>query len=172
MNFLSYIIIPIIMALLGIAVTFSKKELFGEFTDGAREGLECGVSLLPTLCGLITAVSMWNACGAAELISGLAAPICERLGIPSELASFLTVRPVSGSASIAMLDSIFKQYGPDSFIGRCASVIMGSSDTLIYVITVYFGAIGIKRTRHTFVAAFITMIISVIVSCRTVMLFF
>ncbi len=172
MIFLSYIIIPIIMALLGLAVCISKKDMFGEFTEGAREGLECGVSLLPTLCGLITAVSMWNACGAAELISDFAAPLCSYVGIPSELASFLTVRPVSGSASIAMLSSIFDKFGPDSFVGRCASVIMGSSDTLIYVITVYFGAIGIKRTRHTFVAAFITMIISVIVSCRTVMLFF
>lgn len=150
----------------------SKKDLFSEFIKGAREGFDTCVKLLPTLVALIAAVSMFNASGAADIIASFLSPLCSFLGIPSEIIPFLTVRPVSGGASTAMISELFVKYGADSFAGRCASVIMGSSDTIIYIIAIYFASVQIKKTRHTFPAAFLTMLFCIFFSCLITNLWF
>lgn len=172
MEFISYLIIPLIITVVGFVMLVSRRDLFNAFVVGAKEGLETGVRLLPTLVALIAGVSMFNASGAADAIASLLEPIFSVIGIPSEIIPFLIVRPVSGGASTAMASELFEKYGADSFAGRCVSVIMGSSDTIIYIIAVYFASVQIKKTRHTMPAAFLTMIFCVFFSCFITRLWF
>jgi Uncharacterized membrane protein len=172
MEFITYLIIPAIITIVGIAMLISRRDLFGAFIEGARDGLETGVKLLPSLVALIAAVSMFNASGAADAVTSLIEPFFSFLGVPAEILPFLIVRPISGGASTAMVSEIFNKYGADSFAGRCVSVIMGSSDTIIYIIAVYFTSVQIKKTRHTIPAAFLTMMFCVFASCLIIRLWF
>lgn len=171
MNFISALIIPLILAAFGLCLAFSKKDLTGKFLEGAKEGLSSGIGLLPTLVLLMTAVAMFSASGAAEWLAGLLQPIMHKLGVPSELTPLLIIRPISGSASTALLSELFEKYGADSVVGRCASVLMASSDTLFYVVAVYMSAAGVKKSRHTLLSAFFVMLLSIFLSCFLVRLF-
>ncbi|MCI8387686.1 MAG: hypothetical protein HFE63_04385 [Clostridiales bacterium] len=158
-------IVPAIIALCGVLILTSKKPLFDSFIGGAKSGAKTAVGLFPTLCVLFCAVSMFSSCGIADAIG------CwlTNVGIPDRLAPFLLMRPVSGAASTAMLADIFKSVGADSAAGLAASVIMASSDTLIYVVSVYYSAAGIKKSRCTIAAAAITMLattVSAIILCN------
>lgn len=172
MNYISSLAIPIVIAFCGAGMLISKRNLTGSFITGAKQGLKSAFELIPTLVLLMTAISMLNASGATELISKLLSPALSRIGIPSELTPILLVRPVSGSASTALLSDIYSKYGTDSFTGRCASVILGSSDTMIYVIAVYMAAAKIKRSKNTVAAASIVMLICIFLSCAITRLFF
>ena len=172
MNYLSSMAIPLILAICGVGMLISKKDLAASFISGAEEGLKSAVRLLPTLVLLMTAVGMLNASGAADYLARLLAPIMDKIGVPSELTSVLLVRPVSGSASTALLSELYSKYGPDSFVGRCASVILGSSDTMIYVIAVYMSAAKIKNTKNTVAAAFAVMLLCIFLSCAVARIFF
>lgn len=169
---LSYTVIPIIMAIVGLFMLFSKKPVYDSFIEGARQGLVSAVDLLPTLILLMSAVSMFSVSGGAEWLSSVIGPFAEKVGIPGEIITLLIVRPLSGSASNALAADLFAKYGPDSFPGRCASVIMGSSDTLLYVTAVYLSAARVKKSRHTVPVAFAVMIFCIIISCFTVSVFF
>ena len=150
--------IPAVIALCGVLMLVSKKPLFDAFVGGAKFGMQTAFGLFPTLCVLFCAVSMFQASGLAEPIAGL----LTKLGIPEELAPFLVMRPISGSGSIAMLSDIFASSGPDSASGLAASVIMASSDTMFYVVSVYYSSAGIKKPRYTMAAAFIVMMITTV----------
>ena len=168
MTYIAEVIIPALLAAFGLCCAFSRKDLPGAFLDGAKEGLSSGIGLLPSLVILMTAVSMFSASGLADAVSGFCTPFFTRIGIPEELVTFIIVRPVSGSGSVALLNEIFEKTGPDSFPSKCASVIMASSDTLIYVIAVYMSAAGVKKTRHTLPAAFLVMLLGIFLSCLLV----
>lgn len=168
MTYFAALIVPAILAFFGLCCALSKKDISGEFLDGAREGISSGIGLLPSLVILMTAVSMFSASGLADAVSGFCAPFFAKLGIPEELVTFIIVRPVSGSGSVALLNEIFEKTGPDSFPSKCASVIMASSDTLVYVTAVYMSAAGVKKTRHTLPAAFLVMLLGIFLSCLLV----
>jgi len=168
---LPIIILPFIVTLTGLSM-LRRSELYDEFTAGIREGIKSAVSLLPGLIGLMTAVGIFNASGAPEMLGTLLAPIFGRFGIPPELASMLVMRPVSGAASSAVFDSLLASYGPDSYIGRCASVIVGSSDTIVYICAIYFASVGVKKSGSAPLIAVIVMIFTVILSCGVVRLYF
>jgi len=172
MSAASNFILPMIMALVGGAMLFFKKDLFADFVFGAREGIENAIKLLPTLIALLGAVYMFNASGSAQAITKILSPLSDKLGIPSEIVPLIVVRPMSGGASSAILSDILNQYGADSFIGRCVSVIAGSSDTILYVISVYFGAVGVKKTGWTFLISFFTMIFCTFTACLLCRLLF
>ncbi|MBE6671432.1 MAG: spore maturation protein [Ruminococcaceae bacterium] len=161
MAVLSYIIVPLVMALIGLGMVFAKRDLFSVFSEGAKDGMKTAVKLLPTLVILLSAISMFNSSGAASALSSFLSPIGERMGIPSEIIPLILIRPLSGGASTALIADIFEKYGADSFIGRCTSVIAGSSDTLLYVISVYFGAVGVKKTRGSVPISFFVMVFCV-----------
>ena len=165
MTFFSSLIIPALLTLFGLACVFSKRDVPSAFLEGAADGVRSGIGLLPSLVILMTAVSMFSASGAAEALSELLEPIMTKLGIPSELIPLIVVRPVSGSGSTAMLSEIFEKYGPDSYAAKCASVLMASSDTLVYVAGVYMSAAGVRKTRHTLPAAFLVMLLGIFLSC-------
>ncbi len=162
---LSYYCIPLLLAVFGLACVFSKKDLPSAFLTGAKDGLSSGIGLLPTLVILMTAVSMFSASGAPELLAKLLEPLFTKIGIPPELTPLLIVRPLSGSGSTALLHEIYETYGADSLAAQCASVITASSDTLIYVTAVYLSAAKVKKSRHTIPAAILVMLAGILLSC-------
>jgi spore maturation protein B len=172
MNFAAGVAVPLLFAAVGALMLFSERgnteQYFDAFITGARDGISTAVKLLPTLVALLCAVSMFNASGAAELLAKLAAPVLGVLGIPSELVTLLMVRPVSGSASSALAAELLARVSPDSFAGRCASVILGSSDTAIYIVAVYFSAVGVKKARHALPAALAVTALCAVLACAIV----
>ena len=120
--------------------------------------------IFPTLFSLFIAVSVFRASGLVDFLTKSLLPICSALHFPPELLPFAILRPISGSGSLAMASDIFNTYGPDSFVGRCASVMMGSTETTFYTVAVYFGATGTKNIRHTLKCALLADIFSMIIS--------
>lgn len=145
--------VPTAIAGLLVFCLLRRVQAFDAFTGGAREGLRTAVSILPTLIGLMTAVTMLRASGALDLLAQALSPLTSALGLPAGAAPLVLMKPVSGSGSNALLAQILQQYGPDSFTGRVASVLAGSTETALYCIAVYYGAAGIRKTRHTLPAA-------------------
>lgn len=142
-------IVPLFVFIILIFGFFKKVKIFDSFLIGAKSGLNTAVSLIPTLIGLITAVSMLRASGLLDKFCLIISPICTEIGLPSEVVPMMLLRPVSGSGSTALLNSIFEQYSPDSIIGQIASVMCGSTETTFYAISVYCSGVGITKTRHT-----------------------
>lgn len=160
------------MAILLLLRGKKTPTLFDEFLLGAREGAETSVRLLPTLIALMVGVSMLRASGFGSLLSDWLSPIATRLGIPAEILPLVFLRPVSGSGSNAMLIDLFETYGADSLVGLSASVLVGSSDTMIYIIAVYFSAVSVKRTRHALPAACLVAVLCLFLSCLVARLVF
>lgn len=161
----SYYILPAVLFIVAMMILFTGKDLFGEFIEGAKNGLKTAIGLLPVLVGLICAISMFTASGAAEALSSLLTPVLSFFGVPKEVTSLVAVRPFSGGGATAMLSQVFDEHGSDSFAGRCASVIAGSSDTVFYILGVYFSSVKVKNTRAAVVCAMITMLFCVIFGC-------
>lgn len=172
MKQVSEAILPLILVLISLLLLYPKKDLFSAFLEGAKEGLETVIRLLPTLVLLLTAVGTFTASGAADALAAKLAPLCGAIGIPAELVPLLLVRPVSGSGATALAADLFARYGADSFAGLCASVLMGCSDTVIYICAIYYGSIGVRRSGHTLPAALLTMLFCIFFSCFLARLFF
>lgn len=164
--------VPAIILLIVVFGLIRGVPVFDTFLSGAKEGFSSTISILPSLVGLIMAVSMLNASGALDILSRLLTPAANLIGMPAQVMPLALIKPVSGSGSTAVLAQIFKNNGPDSFAGRVASVMAGSTETTFYAVTVYYGAVGIKKTRHTIPAAVTADITACIISVLTVRLFF
>jgi spore maturation protein B len=145
--------LPITILLLLLFGIFRKVSIFDTFTEGAKEGLKTSFTILPTLVGLMAAVTMFKASGALDLLSGALKPVTQFLGIPESVTPLILMKPISGSGSTAIFTQILKQQGPNSFSGRVASVLACSTETAFYCVSIYFGAVGIKKTKHTIPAA-------------------
>lgn len=167
----SVYVIPLII--LGIFAwgLYKKVDIFDAFTEGAKENLKVAYELLPTLCFLLLGIGMFRASGASEALCRVLEPVCEKLGMPSECLPLALLRPVSGSGALGILEGILKDNGPDSFAGRVASVLMGSTETTFYTLTVYFGAAKIKKSRRALIAALAGDATAFILSALTVRLF-
>ena len=139
---------------------------------GAADGLKLLISIVPALVLLLTAVTMLRASGAIDTISSVCAPVFEFFGIPPETAMLVLIRPISGSAALAVGADLMAEYGPDSLIGRTAAVMLGSTETTFYTISVYFGAAGIKKTRYTVFAALLADLTGFVMASLTTRLFF
>ncbi|MBE7053998.1 MAG: spore maturation protein [Ruminococcaceae bacterium] len=135
---------------------YKKVNIYSAFLEGTKDGIATIANIIGPMIGIFIAVNMFKASGALDILIKAISPVANFIKFPSELLPFSLVRPISGSGSLAMATDLFKTYGTDSFIGRCASVIMGSSETTFYALTVYFGAIGIKNTRHTLKCALLS----------------
>lgn len=148
-------IVPLLL-LAACAVALRKKEnSYDLLLTGASDGLKLLLTLIPTLILLLTAVTMLRASGAVEAISTFLAPVFSLFGIPPETAILVLIRPISGSAALAVGADLMAHYGVDSLVGRTAAVMLGSTETTFYTVSVYFGAAGIKKTRYTIPAALI-----------------
>lgn len=172
MNKLGIVIVPSIIFVIIVFGYVRKVSVFDEFVNGARDGMKSLIALVPTLVGLIVSVSMLKSSGAIDILSSFLKSFCNLIHIPNEIIPLVILKPISGSGSIAILDNIFKNYGVDSIIGKISSVIMGSTETAFYAITVYFGATSVKNIRHTVACAIIADIIGVFVAVWIVNLLF
>lgn len=168
----SAMLVPGLLAATAVIALWRRVDVYGALTAGAGEGLTILLRIAPALVGLLTAVAMFRASGAMDWLSGLCAPLLERLGIPADLMPLMLIRPISGSGALAVGSEIMKTSGPDSYAGRVAAVMLGSTETTFYTIAVYFGAAGITRTRHTIPAALTADLMGFIASALAVRIFF
>lgn len=145
--------IPIIFVFVLIFGLCRRVDIFTEFMEGVKDGVQTVKDIFPALFTLVLSIGMFKASGGLELIGGLLAPVTGFFGFPSEVTPLLLLRPFSGSGAIALFESVLQDNGADSFAGRVASVILGSSETTFYTIAVYFAATKVKKTRHTLPAA-------------------
>lgn len=167
---MSDFIIPFFIALIMIIGLIKHVDVFGEFTDGAKENLKAAFDVLPALIALMTAIGMFKASGALEVISEAVSPVTGFLGFPKECIPLAIIRPVSGSGALAVFESILNDVSPDSFAGRVASVIIGSTETTFYTIAVYYGITNVKKTRHAVASSLIADLTGFIISALTVRL--
>ena len=169
---MSALLVPLLLVGVGAFALSRRVDIFSAMVKGAKDGLGVAVGILPGLVALLTAVYMLRASGAMEAAAELLSPLFELLGIPSECAALMLLRPVSGSGALAIGAEIMETYGTDSFIGRCAAVMLGSTETSFYVIAVYFGATGIKKSRHAVPAALMADLAGFIMAALSVRLIF
>ena len=146
-------IVPFTICGVALYGAFHRVDMYSSLVQGAGEGLSTLVRIVPSLVGLMTAVYMLRASGALELAALALAPLLERVGLDPELLPLMLVRPISGSAALGVGAELISTYGPDSQLGRTAAVMLGSTETTFYTIAVYFGAVGITRTRYAVPAA-------------------
>ena len=146
-------IVPLLLLAVSLMALRRRENGYDLMLQGATEGLLLIKSILPSLILLLTAVHMLRSSGAVELLSHLVSPVFRLFGIPPETAMLVLIRPISGSAALAVGAELMAQYGTDSQIGRTAAVMLGSTETTFYTISVYFGAAGIQKTRYTLPAA-------------------
>lgn len=168
----SAMVVPGLLAGTAIIALWRRVDVYSALTAGAGEGLTILLRITPSLVGLMTAVAMFRASGAMEWLSGLCAPVLEQFGIPAELTPLMLIRPISGSGALAVGSELMQTYGPDSYTGRVAAVMLGSTETTFYTIAVYFGAAGIVKTRHTIPAALAADLMGFIGSALAVRIFF
>ncbi len=157
----SNMIIPMTFALILLYGFYKKVDLYETFIDGAKDGLSVVMKIIPTLLGLMVAVGIIRASGALEILGNLIQPITDRIGFPGEAVPLTLMRLVSSSASAGLLLDIFKNYGPDSFLGRFVSVMMSSTETVFYTMSLYFMSINITKTRYTLAGALIANVAGV-----------
>lgn len=165
-------IIPVLMLLTSLLALRKKENTYDLLLSGASDGLKLLVSIIPALVLLLTAVTMLRSSGAVALMSRYFAPVFTFFGIPPECAMLVLIRPISGSAALAVGAELMAQHGVDSIVGRTVAVMLGSTETTFYTISVYFGAAGIQKTRYTVYAALLADLTGFIMASLCVRLFY
>lgn len=164
-------IVPLLLFVSCILALRKRENAYDLMLDGARDGLKLLLSIIPTLVLLLTAVSMLRASGAMATISRFFSPVLSSVGIPPETAMLVLIRPISGSAALAVGAELMAAHGVDSLVGRTVAVMLGSTETTFYTISVYFGAAGIRKTRYTLPAALFADFVGFFMASLTVRLF-
>ena len=165
-------LVPLILFFVSAWALHKKEDPYSLMLEGASRGLEILRSILPPLILLLTSVHMLRASGAADVISQVLKPVFSLLGIPSEAALLVLIRPISGSAALAVGAELMAEYGVDSLVGRTVAVMLGSTETTFYTVSVYFGAAGVSKTRYTLIAALFADLMGFLMASLTVRLFF
>lgn len=163
-NFISAAAMPIVILIIVVYGLIEKNKVYDTFLQGAKEGIEIVFKLLPTLIGIFVAVGALRSSGVIELIVKIISPITNLLKIPSQIMPLAILRPISGSASMAVAVDTMKNYGVDTFIGLVSSTIMGSTETTFYTIAIYTSCVGIKKTRGILIAALLADIAGMVAS--------
>lgn len=163
-NIISISIIPLIVSLIILSGFIKKVPLYDCFVEGAKEGLKSSVKIIPPLIAIFIAIGLFRKSGAMELVTLVLSPLGRLMGVDKDLMPLFIIKPISGSASLAVLKDIIATSGVDSFVGRAAATMMGSAETIVYTMAVYFGAIGVKNSRHTLPAALVSHLAGTIAS--------
>ena len=172
LQYISVLILPLFLAAVILFGVFKKVRVFESFRLGAKFGIDTAASIFPTYVGMVVAVMVMRASGVLDAIVSLFDPVAQLFNIPSGVLPIAILRPLSGSGAFALLQDLFKNQGPDSFIGKLASVIEGANETTFYVFSLYFASIGIKKTRQTLVCAVFADITALVTACFISRLFF
>lgn len=147
--------IPVLLVGIPLLGLIRGVKVFDVFVEGAKEGFDVAIRIIPFLVGLLVAIGMFRASGAMDMLTNAIRPALNAVRFPAELFPLAVLRTLTGSGSLAFTTDLIKQFGPDSFLGRTAATMYGSSETTFYVLAVYFGAVGVKRTRHAVLAGLI-----------------
>ncbi len=171
-NQLSYFIIPLMLVGFPLYGLYKRVPVYESFVEGAKEGFQVAVRIIPYLVAILFAIAMFRASGAMEALTRALDPVLSLIGFPAELLPMAIIRSLSGSGSAALVADMIKQYGEDSLYVKMAAVMFGSSETTFYVIAVYFGAISIRKTRHAVPAGLISDVAAMLIAVWTVRLMF
>lgn len=152
---LSVWIIPLMIALIPLWAIYKKVPLYDTFINGAKDGVNVGLKIIPYLVAILVAVGMFRASGAIDMLAEWLDPVLSLIGMPADVLPLAIIRPLSGSGALGIAGEIANQYGGDSYMARLAAVMTGSSETTLYVIAVYFGSVGITNVRHALLAGLV-----------------
>ena len=170
---ISVIMIPALIVFIPLYALIRKKQpVYEIFVDGAKDGFETAISIIPQLVGMMVAISMFRASGAMEFMVDLITPLFALFGVPAEVLPLGLLRPITGAGSLAFTSDLIATYGPDSMIGRIASTIQGSTDTTLYVLTVYFGAVMIRNSKYALKVGLISDLVGFLAAIAICMLVF
>ena len=161
--------IPVFLVLIPIYGAAKGVKVYESFVEGAKGGFQMAIRIIPYLVAILVAVAMLRGAGGIDLLARWLDPILTRIGFPVEILPLAIMRPLSGSGSLGVVTELVKVHGPDSFIGRLAASAYGSTETTFYVLAVYFGSVGIKKTRHAVISGLVADIVSLIAAiivCR------
>jgi len=167
MKFLIYIsdyIIPFILFYIVGMGLLSKQNVFDDFISGAKDGFKVVIDILPTLIGLMVAIGILRASGVLQIIANLLQPVTDLLHFPSEVVPLVIIKMFSSSAATSLLLDIYKEHGPDSYLGRLCSIIMSSTETIFYTLAVYFMAAGVKKIRYTLIGCLLATLTGIVAS--------
>jgi len=164
--------IPFIVIAILLYGTYKKVPTYETFVEGGKEGLKIAVQLIPFLVGMLVAIQVFRASGAVDAIIALVHPILSFFHVPAEILPLALMRPISGTGALAITSDLIATYGPDSFIGRLASTMQGSTDTTLYILTVYFGAVGIKKMGDALKVGLLADLVGIVASIIIVSLVF
>jgi spore maturation protein B len=148
LDWISIGVIPLILLLFVLMGELKKVKVYECFVEGAKEGFNVGVKIIPYLVAMLVAIAMFRASGALDILTGILKPVTQLIGMPSEVLPMALMRPLSGSGSIGVMTELMKTHGADSLIGFMSSTMFGSTETTFYVVAVYFGAVNIQKTRY------------------------
>jgi spore maturation protein B len=171
-NVISIWLIPFLIGFILIYATVKKVPTYEAFVDGGKEGIKIAFSIIPYLVGMIVAISVFRASGALEYFIQFLKPFLNAIGVPGEIVPLALMRPISGTGALSITSDLIATHGPDSFIGRLASTMQGSTDTTFYVLTVYFGAVGIRKMGDALKVGLLADFVGIIVSIIVVTLVF
>jgi len=169
---MSIFILPTIILIILLTGVIKKVPVYEEFVDGAKDGFKVSISIIPYLVAIIVGISMFKASGAIDIIAGALGGILAKLGIPIDILPIMITRSLSGSATLGLFSDIATSYGPDSFITKMAAIMVGSSETTFYVLSVYFGSIGIKKFRYALLTGIIADVTGIALAVWVAHLFF
>lgn len=164
--------IPLIVLLIVVVALVNKIDIFSKFIKGVKFGVNTVYDIFPSLLGLIVAIGVFRESGAMDGMILVLKPLAKIFNMPKEMVPLMLLRPISGSASLAFITDLMKTHGVDSFIGKTASVVMGSTDTIVYTLSIYLGSIGIKKTKYTMLVAIIVQYLSIYMAVKCCRYFF
>lgn len=171
-NLISLWLIPVIIGFILIYGTIKRVPTYETFVEGGKEGIQIAFSIIPYLVGMLVAITVFRESGALDFLMNLIRPYLISIGIPADIVPLAIIRPISGNAALGITSDLIATHGPDSFIGRLASTMQGSTDTTLYILTVYFGAVGIKKMGDALKVGLLADLIAIITSIIVVTIVF
>ena len=169
---ISLLAIPSLVLFIVLYGAIKKVKVYELFVEGAKEGFNVGVRIIPFLVAMLVAIGVFRASGAMDFLATILSPLTNLIGMPAEALPVAIMRPLSGSGTLGLISEVMKTHGPDSLIGRMVSVIMGSGETTFYVLAVYFVSVSISKTRHAVPAGIVAYIVGILMSVWLVNLMF
>lgn len=171
MTFISTWAIPFLLFIIPLMGFIKKVKVYEAFVEGAKDGFNVAIKIIPFLVAILVAIGMFRASGAMGYFTRFVSPVTNLVGFPAEAIPMALMRPLSGGGALGIMSELIKTHGPDSFIGRLASTMQGSTETTLYVIALYFGSVGITKTRHALPAGLVADVAGILASyfiCRVV----
>ena len=169
---ISLYILPIMILIILVNAAIKKVPVYEEFVEGAKDGFKVSITIIPYLIALIVAISMFRASGALDWIAGFLAPLLNKFQIPADIVPIMFTRSLSGSATLGLFSELTSSHGAEAFVTKLAAVMVGSSETTFYVLSVYFGAVGIKKFRYALLTGIIADITGIVLAILVARWFF